>query len=377
MSKQIWTAESIFPGHPDKLADAVADAIVAEAGRREKRALVGVEVAVHRNNVFITGRVACTGAEDIDFNRLVRDVYASAGYNETWYPSADQVNVAHDLCLGPLIDGESDYRALSDDQSIVTGYAINSAATDFLPIEHYACRHLCRALEKLPVEHPELLLGPDGKVIIHLEETLDTARITSVSVSLQQQIEGNPIDLHRTIGETVEEYCVALASACPEFVFDAKPEIEVNGAGNFAVGGPEGDNGLSGKKLVVDAYGPRVPIGGGALSGKDFFKVDRAGAIAARRLAKAVVQSGQAEQCTVTLSFHPGADKPRIVSLKNERGELLSAGCWEQLFDFRLESIGEGYTGTADLIEVARHGHFTDPDLPWEQLSFDAVRRVG
>ena len=79
MSKQIWTAESIFPGHPDKLADAVADAIVAEAGRREKRALVGVEVAVHRNNVFITGRVACTGAEDIDFHELVRNVYASAG----------------------------------------------------------------------------------------------------------------------------------------------------------------------------------------------------------------------------------------------------------------------------------------------------------
>ena len=90
----------------------------------------------------------------------------------------------------------------------------------------------------------------------------------------------------------------------------------MNGAGNFAVGGPEGDNGLSGKKLVVDAYGPRVPIGGGALSGKDFFKVDRAGAIAARRLAKAIVQSGQARECTVTLSFHPGADKPRIVSLK-------------------------------------------------------------
>ena len=377
MSKQIWTAESIFPGHPDKLADAVADAIVAEAGRREKRALVGVEVAVHRNHVFITGRVACTDAETIDFEKLVGDVYASAGYNDTWYPSAKELQVAHDLCLGPLVEGEAAYRALSDDQSIVTGYAIDSPETDYLPIEHYLCRHLCRSLEQLPALHPGLLLGPDGKVIVHLEESDTTYRLTAVSVSLQQQIEGNPIELHRTIGETVEEYCLSLASACPSFVFDAKPELEVNGAGNFAVGGPEGDNGLSGKKLVVDAYGPRVPIGGGALSGKDFFKVDRAGAIAARRLAKAIVQSGQARECTVTLSFHPGADKPRIVSLKNERGELLPSGSWSRLFDFRLEAIGERYTGTANLIDVARYGHFTDPDLPWEHLSFDAVRKAG
>ena len=145
--------------------------------------------------------------------------------------------------------------------------------------------------------------------------------------------------------------------------------FHVNGAGNFEVGGPEGDNGLSGKKLVVDAYGPRVPIGGGALSGKDFFKPDRAGAILARRLAKAVVMSGAAPECTATLAIAPGDREFRIVSLAGA-GAALDPRRWAGLIDLSLGKAGERYAGTPGLRELARYGHFTSPDRLWEGIEF-------
>ena len=145
--------------------------------------------------------------------------------------------------------------------------------------------------------------------------------------------------------------------------------FHVNGAGNFEVGGPEGDNGLSGKKLVVDAYGPRVPIGGGALSGKDFFKPDRAGAILARRLAKAVVMSGAAPECTATLAIAPGDRECRIVSLAGA-GAALDPRRWAGLIDLSLIKAGESYAGTPGLPELASYGHFTSPDRPWERIEF-------
>jgi S-adenosylmethionine synthetase len=122
MSKQIFPAEFVIPGHPDKLCDAIADALVAEAIRHETRALVGVETAVHRGHVYVTGRIACEEAEAIDVDDIVRDVYRTAGYGDGWFPSPDQVTVISNLCLGPLEDGEADFRELSDDQAICVGY---------------------------------------------------------------------------------------------------------------------------------------------------------------------------------------------------------------------------------------------------------------
>ena len=145
----------------------------------------------------------------------------------------------------------------------------------------------------------------------------------------------------------------------------------MNGAGNFEVGGPEGDNGLSGKKLVVDAYGPRVPIGGGALSGKDFYKADRAGGILARRLAKAVVLTGAARECTATLAFLPGAERSHVISLLDEDHHDLECDRWSGLMNLSLDAAGDRYTGAEDLIDVARHGHFTRGEHAWEQIRLD------
>ncbi len=134
------TAEFVFPGHPDKLSDAIADALVQEASLREKRALTGVEVAVHRNSVFVTGRIGCVDAKEIDVADIIKDVYRSAGYGGDWGPEPDDLSVRADLCLGPLEDGEAEFRSLSDDQSICTGYATATAETNYLPVEHWLAK---------------------------------------------------------------------------------------------------------------------------------------------------------------------------------------------------------------------------------------------
>src|SRR5207248_3234619 len=193
-------------------------------------------------------------------------------------------------------------------------------------------------------------------------------RLEAVTVSLQQAVDGPEVELHRAVRAIVQDEVQEAVWRVPGFGPHAPAEVHVNGAGNFAVGGPEGDNGLAGKKLVADAYGPRVPIGGGALSGKDFFKADRAGALIARRLAKAIVQTGAAQACTATLIFFPGQEAGRVLSLRDEAGGTLDGSRWSALVDLTLAGCGERCTGRADLIDVARWGHFTLAERPWEKI---------
>jgi S-adenosylmethionine synthetase len=363
-----YAAEFVFPGHPDKLCDAIADALVAEASRREKRALCGVEVAIHRSTVYVTGRIACRDAESIPVHKIVRDVLASAGYGGAWIPDPDAVRVETELCLGDLDVDESAFRAVSDDQSIVTGYAVDLPGTNYLPPEHWLAWRLSQALERLRSRQPEIELGPDGKVVVMYEEDVERSRVTGFSASLQQKSSGPAIELHRAVLSTLGDELKEAVKSIPGLDATVPDDIHVNGAGNFEVGGPEGDNGLSGKKLVIDAYGPRVPIGGGALSGKDFFKADRAGAILARRLAKLVVLTGSTRECKATLAFLPGADRARVLSLRDESGLQMDFRRWEKLLNLSLADCGDRYTGTEDLVDVARRGHFTQSCMVWEAI---------
>jgi S-adenosylmethionine synthetase len=376
MPATLYTAEYVLPGHPDKLCDAIADALVEQAARREERALCGVEVTVHRATVFVTGRIACRDAETIDVPGIVRQVYASAGYDSLWRPSPEELTIRTDLCLGPLNNGEAEFRSLSDDQAIVTGYAVDLPATNYLPPEHWLANRSAHRLRQLRTERPELGLGPDGKVLVLLEAENGSLRLAGFSASLHHAPGADPIHLHRAILELLRGQLAEAASAIPGFDPAIPDAVTVNGAGDFVVGGPEGDNGLSGKKLVVDAYGPRVAIGGGALSGKDFFKADRAGAIIARRLTKAVVLTGAARECLATLAFLPGASEAKIISLCGDAGRQLDAARWGQLLDLSLERSGGRYALTTSLVEIARWGHFTSPGLPWERISLDGSRSV-
>ena len=364
------TAEFVFPGHPDKLSDAIADALVQEATRREKRALVGVEVAVHRNSVFVTGRIACDGAEEIDIPEIVRDVYRSAGYGDDWAPDPGDLNISSDLCVSPLEEGEEEFRSISDDQSICTGYATATPETNHLPVEHWLANRLGRRLANLRKEAPDLGLGPDGKVIVLIAIKNDEYCLDAFSCSLQQKSASDDVALHRAVRVSLEDEMKKLSAAFFRLSPDVPTELSVNGAGAFEVGGPEGDNGLSGKKLVVDAYGPRVPIGGGALSGKDFFKVDRAGALHARRVAKAVVLAGLAEEALVRIGWFPGDTSAQLISIQSEDGQPIDTRVWHDLFDLTLEASGEHWTNAVNLVEIARHGHFMEANRPWERLQF-------
>src|SRR5689334_9878715 len=177
----LYAAEFVLPGHPDKLCDAIADALVEEASRREKRALCGIEVAVHRASVFITGRIACTGAETIPVEEIARETYRSAGYGD-WKPAPSDIAVRTDLCLGPLNDGEAGFRIFSDDQSIVTGYAVDLPGANFLPPEHWLAWRLAARLERLRIDCSALRLGPDGKVALIYDSA--TCSLASFSTSL-------------------------------------------------------------------------------------------------------------------------------------------------------------------------------------------------
>ena len=391
MIKQLYSAEFIFPGHPDKLSDAIADALVCEAHRREARALVGVEVAVHRDHVYVTGRIGCVDAHTIDVQQLVQDVYESAGYNDNWYPSPAQVQVVSNLCLGPLEDGESEFRALADDQAVCIGYANDLVPTNHLPVEQWLVSRLAKRLYALRLDAPELGLGPDGKVLIAVSEVADqraselvnrtALRIAPVaeasdqrswtlehfSCSLQQKVASDEIALHRAVRLAVKEELALAAALLPGLSAALPQHLTVNGAGAFEVGGPEGDNGLSGKKLVVDAYGPRVPIGGGAWSGKDFYKADRAGGMHARRLAKMIVQLGLATEAQVVLGWFPGDQQARVLRATGAGGVPLQVEHVVKNFDLSLNKSGDSFS-RKDLTDIARWGHFSDATLPWEVL---------
>ena len=231
----------------------------------------------------------------------------SAGYGldaagHSWVPMPENLAIDWVLCHGDFAENERELRHLSDDQAICVGYALRSPETDYLPPAHWLARRIGRELARLRVERGAGQIGPDGKVIVHGARTGRNGafRPELVSVSLNHHEQSDWLLLRRVVEEAVETACAGMAL----------PEIEMNGAGMFVAGGPNGDNGLSGKKLVVDAYGPGVPIGGGAWSGKDFFKVDRLGGMAARRLALESLLASDADEALVTLTYLPGAIAP-------------------------------------------------------------------
>jgi len=362
-AEQIRTAEFVLPGHPDKLADAIADAIVKAAMQRERRALVGVEVALHRDAVFIDGRVACEGAQQIDFAGIVAGVYGSAGYGERFTPVPEKVRVSTDLCLGPLWPGEAKFREVADDQSIVTGYACSTPGTEMLPVEHALVRRLAIRLCRMRKTHANLLLGPDAKLIVLLRETDggESCVLEHVSVSQQHAVDWNAVRGRRAIENVLCREAREFAACVPGMSVSRDLQLQLNSAGDFAEGGPHGDNGLSGKKLVCDFYGPRVPIGGGAMSGKDLWKADRAGPLIARELAVQGVQRLGLRECTVTLVICPGDRAFRVASVTGPGGVALPAqavGMLESCVDLRLASKGGAPIGS--LVNRARWGHFAE-----------------
>ena len=234
MNHRIYPAEYVLPGHPDKLCDAIADALVERAAAAEQRSLCGIEVALHMSSVFITGRIAGAGACDIDIGAVVRGVFADAGYSDAWPPAPECLDIHTALCTGPLKPGESEFRNVADDQSILTGYAIDSPETNYLPPEHWLAARLGRRLEKLRVERPDLNLGPDGKLVVLCDAKPGSSRPSVPPCSRASA--ADEIELNRAVRTAVVAESQSAGWESPVRVF-------VNGAGNFEVGGPKATTG--------------------------------------------------------------------------------------------------------------------------------------
>lgn len=315
----ILVAEYVSPGHPDRLCDAIVNNIVNYVVSKDKDALCGLECAVHTNKVFVDGRIAAGKDKKVishdKIKKIVRQVYEDAGYGDRhdWHPYPEELEIYLDVCVEKLSDDERDLRKYSDDQNVVNGYAINSPETDYLPVEHYVAIKLGKAL--VDKFRRWSSLGPDFKVLIQIECVDGVYQWNRLTISIQHKRTKSFESLFDSIKWEVDLCLGNLFEGTKLHSLSTIDEehFYLNGAGDFIQGGPEGDNGLSGKKLCIDFYGPSIPIGGGAIYGKDPHKVDVCGALRARELAVKLVKEQGFYSVFTTLSWSPGEKSPYII----------------------------------------------------------------
>lgn len=315
----ILLAEFVSPGHPDRLCDAIVNSIVDYVVLRDKDALCGLECAVHTNKVFIDGRIAA-GKDKVVIDKetiknKVIEVYFNAGYGlDDWCPNPYGLEIYLDVCIETLSDEERELRQYSDDQNVVHGYALNSKGTDYLPVAHYVAIKLGYALCERR-HNLAFRFGPDFKILVQINYENEIYKWERLTLSIQHKKKESFERLYGSIKGIVD--------SCLEKLFEGTElnslsEIDeehfyLNRAGDFIQGGPEGDNGLSGKKLCIDFYGPSIPIGGGATHGKDPHKVDFCGALRARELALKLVKEHGFYSVFTTLAWSPGEKSPYII----------------------------------------------------------------
>jgi S-adenosylmethionine synthetase len=360
----IETAEFILPGHPDKLCDAGADTIVDAIRRQDPEGQCGLEAACVFDRIFLTGRIAARQEvlKKIDIDALTRSAYAGAGYGVdaagyAWGPLPEAIRIDTAFCWGEFDPGERELRHLSDDQAICIGYANALVDTGQLPPAHWLARQVGRELHRLRREKGAGQVGPDAKVVARICRNGWNWQPVHLSVSLNHHEGSNWILLRELTDEAAETACAG----------KTLPVVEMNGAGMFVSGGPNGDNGLTGKKLVVDAYGPTIPIGGGAWSGKDFRKVDRIGGMLARELALSSVRESGAREALVTLEYIPGCAAPVHVNIVLDgRPVPLSRLPATQAISRDNRTAWQRYVAAdIDLPALACWGH-QQPNMPWE-----------
>ena len=324
-------AEYVSPGHPDRLADAIVESIVDLAVGRDAKALVGVECAVHTDHVFIDGRIAARRGKcavtNEEIEEIARKVYREAGYGGIWIHAPEKLKIIQNVCLEPLSDDERAIRSLSDDQNVVTGYACNHPETDYLSPAHFIANYIGRKVDAWRRTVSDKF-GPDFKVMVDIDTAVagrppyhDIGRAGTpcpphykwnrLTLSIQHREGVFAAEQHELVLPVVSGALAELEARGLAGISNLPLEnFILNGMGDFIVGGPEGDNGLSGKKLAVDFYGPEIPIGGGAICGKDPHKVDVAGAFRARELARRLLKERGGSAVTVRLGWTPGDAAP-------------------------------------------------------------------
>ena len=374
MEKILFTSESVTEGHPDKVCDSISDAILDAMMAQDPMSRVACETATTTGLVLVMGEI--TTKANVDIQKIVRDTIREIGYDNADYGfDADTCAVitsldkqSTDIAMGvdkALEQKEDDMNEDeldsigAGDQGLQFGYASNETE-EYMPYAINMAHKLAQQLTKVRKDGTLKYLRPDGKtqVTVEYDEAGKPKRIDAVVCSTQHDPDVTQEQIHEDIKKYVFDAII------PADMVDADTKYFINPTGRFVIGGPHGDSGLTGRKIIVDTYGGTGRHGGGAFSGKDCTKVDRSAAYAARYVAKNIVAAGLADKCEIQLSYAIGVAHPTSVSVNTFGTGKLS--------ETRLvEIVRENFDLRRPIYkQTAAYGHFgrTDVDLPWEHL---------
>ena len=385
MEKLLFTSESVTEGHPDKICDQISDAILDELMRQDPMSRVACETSITTGLVLVMGEITTKGY--VDIQKTVRDTVREIGYDRAKYGfDADTCGVivaldeqSTDIAMGVDKALEAKENKMSDeeieaigagDQGMMFGFASNETE-ELMPLPISLAHKLTKQLTKVRKDGVLTYLRPDGKsqVTVEYDENDKPARIEAVVLSTQH----NPDVTQEQIHEDIKKY--VFEPVLPKEMLDEDTKYFINPTGRFVIGGPHGDSGLTGRKIIVDTYGGYARHGGGAFSGKDCTKVDRSAAYAARYVAKNIVAAGIAEKCEIQLSYAIGVAQPTSIMVDTfGTGKIHD----DKLVDIIRENFDLRPAGIIKMLDLRRpiykqtaaYGHFgrTDLDLPWERL---------
>ena len=384
MEKLLFTSESVTEGHPDKICDQISDAILDALLEQDPMSRVACETATTTGLVLVMGEITTKGY--VDIQKIVRDTVREIGYDRGKYGfDADNCAVitaideqSADIAMGVNKALEAKEHLMSEDeieaigagdQGMMFGYAVNETL-ELMPYPISLAHKLTRQLTKVRKDGTLTYLRPDGKsqVTVEYDENGKPVRLDAVVISTQHSEDVTQEQIH----EDVKKY--VLDPILPAEMVDENTKFYINPTGRFVIGGPHGDSGLTGRKIIVDTYGGMARHGGGAFSGKDCTKVDRSAAYAARYVAKNIVAAGLADKCEIQLSYAIGVARPTSINVDTFGTGKLSDTKLVELIRENFDLRPAGIIRMLDLRrpiykQTAAYGHFgrTDLDLPWEK----------
>ena len=385
MERLLFTSESVTEGHPDKMCDQISDAILDALLEQDPMSRVACETATTTGLVMVMGEITTKGY--VDIQKVVRNTVREIGYDRAKYGfDCDTCGVivaldeqSPDIAMGVDKALEAKENKMTDeeleaigagDQGMMFGYATNET-DEYMPYPIYLAHKLARQLTKVRKDGTLRYLRPDGKtqVTVEYDENGKPSRLDAVVLSTQHDEEVTQEQIHEDIKKYVFDEIL------PAEMVDENTKFFINPTGRFVIGGPHGDSGLTGRKIIVDTYGGMARHGGGAFSGKDCTKVDRSAAYAARYVAKNIVAAGLADRCEIQLSYAIGVAQPTSIMVDTFGTSKLREDQLVEMIRKHFDLRPAGIIKMLDLRrpiykQTAPYGHFgrDDLDLPWEKL---------